>query len=157
MFTISMASIWEQGIRTILENLSSTTGWTVVPSAARTRPWDDAANVHDPNRWLTVDVLISHGSERWALDTKYKRGYSHEHRTDRFQMCAYALAFEASKGTLVYPTSQESGQRRTLLQTNMGGMEITIDSIDLPMWLGPAECRKVLASLCRQTLENSTQ
>lgn len=157
VFTVSMASIWERGIRKVFEGLASATGWSCAPSSDRTRAWDDSVNTHDPNRWLTVDILLSREGKRWALDTKYKTHFGHEHRNDRFQMCAYALAFNASKATLIYPTAQTVGQHRTLLHTTVGNVDITVDSIELPMWMGPSECRKCLATYSQPSLEQLAQ
>src|SRR5205085_1201519 len=80
---------------------------------------------------------------RWVLDAKYKRGYGEEERRDRFQMTAYAMAFDARRATLVYPTAVTTRPRwRLLLAGQIGSQPTTIDSIELPMSAGPAACRR---------------
>ncbi len=48
---------------------------------------------NDPNRLMIADILLMRNDERWVLDAKYKRDFGNESRNDRFQMCAYAIAF----------------------------------------------------------------
>ncbi len=81
------------------------------------------------------------------LDAKYKREFADESRADRFQMCAYAVAFHADRVTLVYPTSAVGATTRELLRATVGGKCLLIDSLALPMAAGPAACRAALASI----------
>lgn len=83
---------------------------------------------------------------RWVLDAKYKRAFGNESRDDRFQMCAYAVAFDADRVSLVYPTAQDVRpiSVRPLLSAPVGGKMIRIDSINLPMSAGPMACRIAL-------------
>ena len=52
--------------------------------------------------------MLENNLERWVLDAKYKRAFGVESREDRFQMCAYAVAFNADRATLVYPTASDA-------------------------------------------------
>src|SRR5678816_3627371 len=111
----------------------------------RIKRWDDGPGLRDPTRWMTADVILESGNRRWVLDAKYKLGYGDEERNDRFQMTAYAMAFNARRATLVYPTAQEPRARwRLLLAGQIGGKPTTIDSIELPMGAGSVACRKAL-------------
>ena len=125
------------------------TGWRPVPDAERTKCWDDGPGFRDPQRWMTADVILAAGAgaarRRWVLDAKYKRGYGDEERNDRFQMTAYAMAFNARRATLVYPTAATPRARwRLLLSGQIGGQPTMIDSVELPMGAGPSACRQAL-------------
>ena len=70
---------------------------------------------------------------------------------DRFQMCAYAIAFNADRVTLVYPTLANGGvEHRPILNATVGGKEIVIDSIDLPMQSGPQSCKDALLQFLQE-------
>jgi len=127
--------------------ISGETGWIPSPKSARTRQWDDSAGRNDPTRWLTADVMAEHEDQRWVLDAKYKRAFGNESRADRFQMCAYAVAFDADVVSLVYPLAKFGSQRRILLGTRVGQKHVTIDSINLPMCAGPESCKAALIEL----------
>ena len=143
-FTLSLDSIWERSLRRMVERAGLTTNWTSSPDSARTRQWDDSSA-----RWLTVDVMAERDDLRWVLDAKYKRSFGNEGRTDRFQMCAYAVAFDADRVSLVYPTADaHSPKGRVLLDTFVGTKRILIDSVDLPMSSGPSECECAVRKLC---------
>ena len=149
VFTLSLAAIWENSLRRLFAELQDATGWTRLADAERTRRWDDPVGKMDKNRWMTADVMVERHGVRWVLDAKYKRGYGDEARTDRFQMCAYAVGFFADRVTLVYPTgSGHSAKTRLLLNTIMGGHSITVDSVELPMAEGPATCMEALRLFC---------
>ena len=145
-FTLSLSLIWERALRRLVDELAVVTGWRSVPDVSRTRKWDDPAGKSDPSRWLTADVIGERDEERWVLDAKYKRAFGNESRNDRFQMCAYAIAFAADRVSLVYPTAQAGKpiSVRPLLTTTVGGKSLLIDSIDLPMSVGPMACRIAL-------------
>jgi 5-methylcytosine-specific restriction endonuclease McrBC regulatory subunit McrC len=143
-FTLSLSLIWERGLRRLFNELEDVTGWISVPVMNRTRKWDDPAGQNDPTRWLTADVIGERGNMRWVLDAKYKRAFGNESRNDRFQMCAYAVAFDAERVSLVYPTALGVTPTRTLLTTLVASRMMVIDSIDLPMSAGPAACRTAL-------------
>ena len=130
------------------------TGWKSVPDVSRTRKWDDPAGQNDPARWLTADVIGEREAVRWVLDAKYKRAFGNESRSDRFQMCAYAVAFDADRVSLVYPTAQGVTPIavRPLLTATVGRKVILIDSIDLPMSAGPRACRTAMEQCIRPTL-----
>ena len=148
-FIFSLSSIWECSLRRIVEEISDVTGWIPVLKSARTRQWNDSARRNDPARWLTADVMVRQDEHCWVLDAKHKRSFGDESRTDRFQMCAYALGFDADRVSLVYPTAGgKSFDNRVLLDTSVGGKRIVIDSIDLPMAAGPAECEKIIRRVC---------
>jgi 5-methylcytosine-specific restriction endonuclease McrBC regulatory subunit McrC len=154
-FTLSLSSIWERGLRRLVDELHLVTGWKSVPDSTRTRKWDDPVGQNDPSRWLTADVIGDREEMRWVLDAKYKRAYGNESRTDRFQMCAYAVSFGADRASLVYPTAENVTliSVRPLLTARVGGKTILIDSIDLPMSAGPKACRSVLEQYMRPALE----
>jgi hypothetical protein len=142
---VSLAGVWERALRRMCRELAESTGWRPVPEAARTKRWDDGPGLRDPTRWMTADVILTSGPRRWVLDAKYKRGYGDEERNDRFQMTAYAMAFNARRATLVYPTAMAPRPRwRLLLAGEIAGQPTTIDSIELPMSAGPAVCRQAL-------------
>ena len=144
-FTLSLAGVWERGIRKMCKELSPATGWRSLPSKNRIRPWDDASGQDDPNRLMISDILLQRGTERWVLDAKYKCGFGNESRNDRFQMCAYAMGFRASRATLVYPSQESSNfDQRELLSVDIGGTHVRIDSFALPMANGPNMCLKAL-------------
>jgi hypothetical protein len=143
---VSLASLWERALRQMCREIAVATGWRPVPDAARTKRWDDGPGLRDPTRWMTADVILESANRRWVLDAKYKLGYGDEERNDRFQMTAYAMAFNARRATLVYPTSDTPCARwRLLLAGQSGGQPTTIDSIELPMSAGPPDCRRALS------------
>lgn len=143
-FTLSLDLIWERSLRRMFEQASDTTNWTPVSDSDRTRQWDDSSS-----RWLTVDVMVEDTTSRWVLDAKYKRAFGNESRTDRFQMCAYAVAFDADRVTLAYPTAEGmSITSRVLLDTFVGPKRVMIDSVNLPMSSGPTECELAVRKLC---------
>ena len=146
---LSLAMIWERSLRRMLIDIEQQTGWAPVSDVNRTRKWDDSYGTEDPSRWLKADVMLEQGAERWVLDAKYKRAFCSESRADRFQMCAYALAFHADRVTLVYPTANEGDHAvRTLLCTTVGTKTVLIDSMNLPMSSGHQACMAALMSLC---------
>lgn len=148
-FTLSLSSVWERSLRRMVEEISGETGWISSPDSSRTRQWDDSAGRNDPSRWLTADVMATQGELCWVLDAKYKRAFGNESRVDRFQMCAYAVAFDADFVSLVYPLAKSGCKRRTLLETVVGLKQITIDSINLPMSAGPESCKEELVELSK--------
>jgi hypothetical protein len=142
---VSLAGTWERALRRMTAEIAPFTGWKPVPDARRTKRWDDGPGFRDPTRWMTADVILAAGDRRWVLDAKYKRGYGDEERADRFQMTAYAMAFDARRATLAYPTAEtERARWRLLLAGQIGGQPTTIDSIELPMAAGPVACRRAL-------------
>jgi 5-methylcytosine-specific restriction endonuclease McrBC regulatory subunit McrC len=146
-FTLSLASIWERSLRRMCDELAET-GWQRVTDAEHIRRWDDPAGRDDPTRWLSADVILKKRNSRWVLDAKYKREFGNEGRMDRFQMCAYAIGFDANRVSLVYPsTTTHNESQRTILQATVGLRAMHIDSLALPMADGPQACLKMLASL----------
>ena len=150
-FTLPLAIVWERALRRMFDDLAGQTGWRRLGDAHRTRRWDDPAGRNDPKRWLTADVLVQNAEARWVLDAKYKCGFGNEHRTDRFQMCAYATAFDAGHASLVYPTATGLVSPRILLLTTVCGRRLEIDSIALPMAAGPEICLAALTTIVRRT------
>jgi 5-methylcytosine-specific restriction endonuclease McrBC regulatory subunit McrC len=146
-FTLSLAGIWERALRRMFEEVSRMLGWHPVPGDQRTRRWDDPVGRDDPNRWLTTDVIVERAGTRWVLDAKYKREFGDESRIDRFQMCAYALAFDADRVSLVYPTAAKTAAGRKLLTTAIRGKRLCVDSFELPMVAGPEPCLAALADI----------
>ena len=152
-FTLPLAAVWERALRRMFDDLASETGWLRVADGLRTRRWDDPAGRDDPKRWLTADVIVQRPGARWVLDAKYKREFGDESRIDRFQMCAYAVAFDADRVSLVYPTSMDTRiALRDLLSTTVGGKSLRIDSLALPMDAGPETCREALAAIIRRSM-----
>ncbi len=149
-FTLPLAAVWEHALRRMCDELTDPCGWRRIPASQHVRRWDDPAGCHDRKRWLTADVIVQRAGSRWVLDAKYKREFADESRTDRFQMCAYAVAFDADRVTLVYPTGTPGCARRELLRTNVGGKALLIDSLALPMAVGPEACREALANAAEQ-------
>jgi 5-methylcytosine-specific restriction endonuclease McrBC regulatory subunit McrC len=142
---VPLADVWERALRRMCREIAPATGWRPVADSARTKRWDDGPGLRDPTRWMTADVILEAASRRWVLDAKYKLGYGDEARNDRFQMTAYAMAFNARRATLVYPTADPPRARwRLLLAGQIGGQPTTIDSIELPMSAGPVGCRAAL-------------
>ena len=124
-FTISLSTIWESALRQMCNDLAATTGWRVAPSVDHTRHWDDSAGSNDSNRRLNADIILQKLGERWVLDAKYKSDFGNENRNDRFQICVYAIAFNASRASLVYPSAKKIGiSKRNILVTNVGGQRI---------------------------------
>jgi len=146
-FTLPLAAMWEHALRRLCDDLAGATGWRRVNDVQRVRRWDDTAGRHDRNRWLIADAIVLRAASRWVLDAKYKREFADESRADRFQMCAYAVAFDADRVTLVYPTSAADAATRELLRTTVGGKHLLIDSLALPMTAGPEACRTAFASI----------
>jgi hypothetical protein len=144
-FTLSLADVWERALRRMFNELAGITGWRRVSDGQSTRRWDDPAGRYDPKRWLTADLIVEQLGARWVLDAKYKREFGDESRLDRFQMCAYAVAFDADRVSLVYPTATRAVAARNLLSTTFGGKRLRIDSFELPMIAGPEACRAALA------------
>jgi len=150
-FTLSLAAVWERSLRKMFAELGKETGWSTLPSADRTRRWDDAVRKGDKNRWMTADILAESGPDRWVLDAKYKCEFGDESRNDRFQMCAYAIGFNAARATLVYPTADQQGfDTRLLLRTTYGSQPVRVDSIELPMAAGPIACRAAILAACNK-------
>jgi len=146
-FTLSLASIWENALCRMCDDLVGL-GWRRVAREEHTRRWDDPAGHDDSTRWLNADVILRKQDVRWVLDAKYKREFGNEGRTDRFQMCAYAIGFDANRVSLVYPTSATpDSSQRTILRATVGQRMIYIDSLALPMAEGPQACLKRLASM----------
>jgi 5-methylcytosine-specific restriction endonuclease McrBC regulatory subunit McrC len=146
-FTLPLAIVWERALRRMFDELAGQTGWRRVADSQRTRRWNDPAGRDDPKRWLTADVIAQRSDMRWVLDAKYKREFGDESRVDRFQMCAYAVAFDADRVSLVYPTGTNAVAARDLLSTTIGGKRLLIDSLALPMAAGPEACSAALASM----------
>jgi 5-methylcytosine-specific restriction endonuclease McrBC regulatory subunit McrC len=145
-FTLPLAAIWEHALRRMGDDLVTSGGWCCVGDAQRVRRWDDPTGRLDRTRWLIADVILQRGASRWVLDAKYKCQFADESRSDRFQMCAYAVAFDADRVTLVYPTATSQSAARELLRTMVGSKHLLIDSLALPMSAGPDACRAALAS-----------
>ena len=138
-FTISLSQIWEHGLTQMCRDLEAQTHWMVEPRWKCQRLWDDSVGPDDPNRRLIADIILRRGNDRWVLDAKYKSSYGNESRNDRFQMCAYAIAFAARRATLVYPVAAESiPAHRALLRTPTGQQNVVIDSASIAMAAGPA-------------------
>ncbi|MCP4476953.1 MAG: hypothetical protein GY818_02565 [Planctomycetaceae bacterium] len=150
-FVLPLALIWERSVFKMFSELSESTGWVPTAKEKRIRKWDDSAGKNDPSRWLNADVMLMKDKQRWILDAKYKRAFGNESRVDRFQMCAYAVAFDAERVSLVYPTSQGIAQHRVLLNTMVGSKPMLIDSINLPMSSGCDQCREALKTLVLKT------
>jgi hypothetical protein len=126
--------------------LAGETGWPIAAKKQHSRYRDDSAGRGDTNRWLNATVIIELAGTRWLLDAKYKCEFGDESRIDRFQMCAYAVHFDADRATLVYPTDTPHGTgHRVLLSTRVGGKPLIIDSVALPFAAGPVACRSALA------------
>jgi hypothetical protein len=116
-----------------------------LPASKCRRLWDDALGETDSSRLMISDILLQRHKERWVLDAKYKCDFTNEGRSDRFQMCAYAIGFHASRATLVYTLQiARANKLRTLLRTKIGGSNVFVDSIALSMASGPHECRQSL-------------
>lgn len=146
-FTLSLAAVWERALKRMCAELVET-GWRQVSDAEHTRRWDDPAGKGDSKRWLVADVILENSQTRWVLDAKYKREFGNESRSDRFQMCAYAVGFNASEVSLVYPMATHEGpSRRIILNTSFGGQDVRISSIWLPMSEGPEACIERLQDL----------
>jgi 5-methylcytosine-specific restriction endonuclease McrBC regulatory subunit McrC len=150
-FTLSLSSVWERSLRRMIDETSGATGWISSPDSSRTRQWDDSAGQNEPTRWLTADVMATQEDLRWVLDAKYKRAFGNESRVDRFQMCAYAVAFDADRVSLVFPLAKSGCDQRILLDAVVGLKQVTIDSINLPMSAGPEKCKAALVELCNQS------
>lgn len=146
-FTISLARIWENAVSKMCRELSTDTGWHVAPRSESIRRWDDASGSDDPNRSMIADTLLYKDNQCWILDAKYKRSFGNESRNDRFQMCGYVLGFGVNRATLVYPFASESATpHRVLLSALFGDAPVTIDSIALPMTIGPTHCKDQIAA-----------
>ena len=146
VFTLSLSGIWERGLRKVFRDLQARTGWKM---RRRRHYWADASKEENNSRRMQADVHVKRDGIHWILDTKYKRDFGAESRTDRFQMCAYALGFGAQRATLVYPTGLgTSVNARVLLDAKIGECNVRIDSIDLPMAEGPEACKETILSLC---------
>ena len=144
-FTLSLAGIWERSVRQMCKQLAPVTGWRSLPSNKRVRSWDDATGENDPNRLMIADILLQRDDERWVLDAKYKRDFGNESRNDRFQMCAYALGFQASRSTLVYPYGDDNlASERVILNAEYGNKSCRLEALALPMNLGPKDCSRYL-------------
>lgn len=151
-FTLSLAGVWERGLRQMCRELAPTTGWRCLPHDQRSRLWDDAHGEDDPNRMMIADILLQRDGQRWILDAKYKRDFGNESRNDRFQMCAYAIGFRANRATLVYPSQEFStADQRSLLAVDIGGTQVRIDSLALPMASGPQKCFDALKAIMQHT------
>ncbi len=138
-FTISLSRIWENAVTRMCRHLEAETQWMVEPHRKCRRVWNDALGPDDATRSLIADTILRRGDDRWVLDAKYKSSYGNESRIDRFQMCAYVLAFGARRATLVYPVvSGTLPDRRELLRTNSGENSVIVDSMAIPMAHGPA-------------------
>lgn len=153
-FTLSLAGIWERSVRQMCKELTPMTGWRSLHASKRVRSWDDAIGENDPNRVMIADILLQREDERWVLDAKYKRNFGNESRNDRFQMCAYALGFKASRATLVYPyANNDLASERVILNTEYGSKPYKLDALALPMKLGHKTCLSCLQVLLSRKTE----
>jgi hypothetical protein len=67
-------------------------------------------------------------------------------------MCAYAMGFRANRATLVYPSQESSNaDQRSLLSVDIGGTQVRIDSLALPMASGPQKCFDLLKTMMQLT------
>jgi len=156
-FTLSLSRIWEAGLRRMCQDLSESTDWIVADGSSHIRPWDDATGTDDPYRCMRADTLLINGQRRWVLDAKYKRDFGDESRNDRFQMCAYAIGFRATRATLVYPfASTQAFAHRLLLDEQIGSTRVLVDSLALPMAEGPSECRSLLLANFELAISRAT-
>lgn len=145
-FTLPLAIIWEQAVNKMCQELTELTGWQVAPRNQSIRHWDDSGGPTASTRLMKADTLLEKGVHRWVLDAKYKCTFGQETRTDRFQMCAYALGFTARRSTLVYPIARTGvGTERLLLSTRKSNAPVEITSIALPMAAGVKQCKESLA------------
>ena len=143
-FTVCLASVWERALGRMLDELASASGWRRMNKERHHRCWSDSLAGNDSKRWLLADFILERQSLRWVLDAKYKSEFGHESRNDRFQICTYALAFDADRASLIYPDGGDGGSVRELLTGTFGGRAVRIDSIGLPMHAGPEICRTAL-------------
>jgi 5-methylcytosine-specific restriction endonuclease McrBC regulatory subunit McrC len=146
IFLVKMSAVWEEGLRRMLASWAGGHGLVVGDTHERTRPWEDATVMGEPNRWLTVDALLK-SSSPIVFDAKYKRDFGDESRGDRFQMAAYAMGFGASAAVLVYPTAETEPRQRRLMRSALPGVASDIFSIELPMALGPRACAEAAAKV----------
>lgn len=147
-FTLSLSRIWEIGLKRMCQDRGAITGWSVAIGSDCNRTWDDAAGTNDPFRCMRVDTLLVNGQSRWVLDAKYKRAFGDESRSDRFQVCAYAIGFRAERATLAFPyLGSQPSPHRVLLTEAIGDSKIQIDSIALPMADGPDECKRAFCHI----------
>jgi len=154
-FTLPMATMWQRALQQMLRELAHETDWRVAGKGDHSTRWDDPTGRDDPKRWLTADVIAQRAGARWLLDAKYKCEFGDESRVDRFQMCAYAVGFDADRVSLVYPTAaSQSAGSRVLLSTSVGGKPLTIDSLALPLAAGPEACRSALALFASSETES---
>lgn len=142
IFTLSLARVWEKSLEKLCRDIQDETGWRVQSRRHCVQSWHDVTGQDDPKRQLIVDVLLRKGATRKILDAKYKCDYGQESRVDRFQMCAYALAFNAQNVVLVYPSDRgQHDPYRVLLQHEASGSLFRIGSMFLSMPDGPTICR----------------
>jgi len=143
-FSLSLSDLWEKALLRMCHELSRTSGW--VPQPVSHRFWEDPTESSDNRRWMKADVLLRQGDVQWVMDAKYKLGFGNESREDRFQICTYALAFDASRASLLYPSAQgESVTLQCLLNASVGHRRVRIESGELPMAAGPDVCLRALA------------
>ncbi len=83
------------------------------PASQRVRHWDDSFGANDAHRWMLADLILEQGELRAVLDAKCKCNFGRESRNDRFQICAYALAFDSERVVLVYPQESAIGKKKT--------------------------------------------
>ena len=147
-FTISLSRIWENAVSRMCRHLEPETQWMVESRQKCRRVWNDALGPDDSTRSLIADTILRRGDDRWVLDAKYKSSYGNESRADRFQMCAYVLAFGARRATLIYPVvSGTLPDRRIILTTIVGGEAVIVDSVAISMACGPAMATAKLKEL----------
>lgn len=152
-FTISLARIWERAVTQLCRELEPLTQWRVETRSKCVRSWNDALGPDDRYRSLIADTILRRREHRWVLDAKYKCSYGNEDRHDRFQMCAYILAFGASRATLVYPVANSSlGPRRELLTVSSLGRQAVVDSIAIDMAAGPAAAKESLRQIMQEAM-----
>ena len=160
IFLVNVSTVWEEGLRRMLEAWAKSRDLPVGDTDERTRRWDDATNLGEANRWLTADAMLVGGSPV-VFDAKYKRGYGDESRGDRFQMAAYAMAFGAAGAVLVYPTAADDAAHRRLMKSALPGTDSEILSMELPMALGPSACSAsaiaAFDGLCLPILQSSSE
>ncbi len=147
-FTISLSRIWENAVSRMCRHLEPETQWMVESRQKCRRVWNDALGPDDSTRSLIADTILRRGDDRWVLDAKYKSSYGNESRADRFQMCAYVLAFGARRATLVYPVASDTiPDRRLILKTAVGGDFVVVDSVAIAMACGPKRSMTSLKEL----------
>ena len=138
---LNVSGLWEHAVRRMCGSVGNEHGWKWASSDERTMAWADTETFDDVI--VAVQSTCFWGGR--VFDGSWTRNINEALATKAeltgSRCGAYALAFDADRVSLVYPTATNAeAPCRCLLQVLIRGKRITVDSLDLPMVHAPEAC-----------------